>query len=221
MWELDHKESWMPKNLCFWTVVFEKTLDPLNCKEIQPVNAQGNQSWIFFGRTDAEAETLILWPPEAKNWLLGKDPDAGKDWRQEEKRTAEDEIVGWRHQLKGHEFEEAPAACDRQGNLACCSTWGHKQSDTTEWLDWTGVLWDCDLLFPINKILHLSLTKDSHHNFRGCKLCCHLPISYNSVGTAVCLFQFVSVSFWSLSNHLLAGLVPDFPLKWGCFWPMC
>ena len=105
MWELDCEESWAPKNWRFWTVVLEKTLEtPLDCKEIQPVNPKGNQSWIFIGRTDTEAETPILWPPDVKNWLIGKDPDAGKDWRQEEKGTTEDEIVGWHHQLNGREF---------------------------------------------------------------------------------------------------------------------
>ena len=101
MWELDYKESWAPKNWCFWTVVLEKALEsPLDYKEIQPVHPEGNQSWIFFGRTDAEAETPILWPPDVKNWLIWKDPDAGKDWRWEEKGTTEDEMVGWHHQLK-------------------------------------------------------------------------------------------------------------------------
>ena len=106
MWELEHIESWAPKNWCFWTVVLEKTLEsPLDCKEIQPVHPKWNQSWIFIGRTDAEAETPTLWPPDAKNWLIWKDPNAGKDWRQEEKGTTEDEMVGWHHQLNGHEFE--------------------------------------------------------------------------------------------------------------------
>ena len=106
MWELDYKESWAPKNWCFWTVVLEKTLEsPLDCKEIQPVHPKGNQSWIFIGRTDVEAETLTLWPPDAKNWLTWKAPDAGKVWRREEKGTTEDEMVGWHHRLNGHEFE--------------------------------------------------------------------------------------------------------------------
>ena len=106
MWELDYKESWAPKNWCFWTVVLEKTLEsPLDCKEIQPVHSKGDQSWIFIGRTNAEAETPKLWPPDVKNWLIWKDPDAGKDWRQEEKGMTEDEIVGWHHWLNGHEFE--------------------------------------------------------------------------------------------------------------------
>ena len=105
MWELDHKEGWVPKNWCFWTVVLEKTLEsPLDCKEIQPVHPKGNQSWIFIGRTVSEAP--VLWPPDAESWLTGKDPDAGKDWRQEEKGVTEDEMVGWHHQLNGHEFAQ-------------------------------------------------------------------------------------------------------------------
>ena len=105
MWELDHKEGWVPKNWCFWTVVLEKTLEsPLDCKEIKPVNPKGNQPWVFIGRTDGEAEAPILWPPDAKNWLIWKDPDAGKDWRQEEKGMREDEMVVWHHWLNGHEF---------------------------------------------------------------------------------------------------------------------
>ena len=106
MWELDYKESWAPKNWCFWTVVLEKTLEsPLAYKKIQPVHPKGNQSWIFIGRTDVEAETPVFWPPDAKNWLIWKDSDARKDWRQEEKGTTEDEVVGWHHRLNGHEFE--------------------------------------------------------------------------------------------------------------------
>ena len=138
MWELDHKESWAPKNWCFWIGVLEKTLvSPLDCKEIQPVHPKGNQSWIFIGRTDAEAETTITWPPDVKSWLLRKDPDAGKDWRQEEMGTTKDEMVGWHHWLNGHEFELALGIGDGQGSLACCSSWGRKESATTEWLNWT------------------------------------------------------------------------------------
>ena len=138
MWQLDHKESWAPKNWCFWTVVLEKTLEsPLDSKEIKPISHKGDQSWVFIGRTDAEAETAVLWPPDVKNWLIGKDPDAGKDWRQEEKWTTEDEIVGWHHWLNGHEFEQAPGVGDRQGSLACCSPWGFKELDMTEQLNWT------------------------------------------------------------------------------------
>ena len=106
MWELDCEENWVPKNWCFWTVVLEKTLkSPLDCKEIKPVPPKGNQSWVFIGRADAEAETPTLWPPDAESWLTGKDPDAWRDWGQEEKGTTEDEMAGWHHQLDGHEFE--------------------------------------------------------------------------------------------------------------------
>ena len=123
----DYKESWAPKNWCFWTVVLEKTLEsPLDCKEIKPVHPKGNQSWMFIGRTDAEAETPILWPPDVKNWLIGKDTDAGQDWRQEEKGTTEDEMVGWHNRLNGPEFEKAPGAGDGQESLVCHSSWGHR-----------------------------------------------------------------------------------------------
>ena len=138
MWELGYKESWAPKNWWFWTLVLEKTLEsPLDCKEIKPVNPKGNQSWIFIGRADVEAETPIVWPPDAKSWLIWKDPDAGKDWRWEDKGTTKDEMVGWHHGLDGHEFEKAPRFTDGQGSLACCSLWGHKESDTRKQLNWT------------------------------------------------------------------------------------
>ena len=133
MWELDHKEGWALKDWCFWTVVLEKTLDgPLDCKDIKPVHHKGIQSWIFIGRTYAEAEAPILWPPDVKSWLIRKDPDAGKDLRQEEKGTTEDEVVGWHHWLDGHEFAQALGVGKGQGSLACCSPWGHKESDMTE-----------------------------------------------------------------------------------------
>ena len=125
MWELNCKESWAPKNWCFWTVVLDKTLEsPLDCKEIQPVHPKGDQSWMFIARTDAEAETPILWPLHVKNWLIGKDPAAGKDWGQEEKGMTEDEMVGWYHWLDGHEFEQALGVGDGQGTLASCSPRG-------------------------------------------------------------------------------------------------
>ena len=126
MWELDYKESWAPKNWCFWTVVLEETLlSPLDYKEIQTIHPKGNQSWIFIGRTDAESEGPMLWPPDVKNWLTGKDPDAGKDWRQEEKGTTEHEMGGWHDRLNGHEFEQA------QWSQTCCSQWGRRV-----WRDW-------------------------------------------------------------------------------------
>ena len=138
MWELDYRESWAPKNLCFWTVVLEKTLEsPLDCKEIQLAHPKGDQSWIFIGRTDAEAETPVVSPPDAKSWLIGKDPDAGKGWRQEEKGTTEDEMAGWHHWLDGHGFEQVPGVSDGHGGLACCSPRGCKKPDMTEQLNWT------------------------------------------------------------------------------------
>ena len=121
--------------------MLEKTLEsPLDCKEIQPVHPEGDQSWIFIGRTDVEADTPILWPPDAKNQLLGRDPDAGKDWRQEEKWMTEDEMVGWHHWCDGHEFEWALGVGDGQGSLACGNPWGRKELDTTEWLNWRATL---------------------------------------------------------------------------------
>ena len=137
--ELDCKESWVPKDWCFWTVVLEKTPErPLDCKEIQPVHPKGDQSWVFIGRTDVEAETPILWPPDAKGWLIWEDPNAGRDWGQVEKGTTEDEMVDWHHRLHGHEFGWALGVSDGQGVLACCSPWGYKESDMTEQLNWTG-----------------------------------------------------------------------------------
>jgi len=138
VWELDYKESWVPRNCCFWTVVLEKILEsPSDCKEYQPGHPKGDHSWVFIGRTDAKAETPILWPPDAKSWLIWKDLDAGKDWRQEEKGTTEDEMVRWHHWLNGHEFGWTPGVDDGQGGLACCGSWGRKESDTIEWLNWT------------------------------------------------------------------------------------
>ena len=141
IWKLDYKESWAPKNWCFWTVVLEKTLEsPLDCKEIQPVHPKGDQSRVFIVRTDVEAETPILWPPDGKCWLIWKDPDAGKDWGQEEKGTTEDEMVGWHHRLDGHGFGWTLGVGDGQGGLACWGSWGRKELDTTERLNWTELM---------------------------------------------------------------------------------
>ena len=138
IWELDYKESWALKNWCFWTVVLEKTFEsPLDCKEMQQIHPKWDQSWVFTARTDVEAETPILWPPDEKNWLIRKNPDAGKDCRQEEKGTTENEMVGWHHRLNGYELEQAPGVGDGQGSLQYCSPWGHKELDTTEPLNWT------------------------------------------------------------------------------------
>ena len=138
MWELDCVESWVPKNWCLWTVVLEKTLEsPLDCKEIQPVHSEGDQPWDFFGRNDAKAETWVLWPPHAKSWLIGKDSDAGRNWGQKEKGTTEDEMAGWHHQLDDRKFEWTPGDDEGQGGPVCCDSWGHKESDMTEQLNWT------------------------------------------------------------------------------------
>ena len=134
--ELDCEEGWAPKNWCFWSVVLEKTLEsPLDCREIQPPHPKGDQSWVFIGSTDAEAETPILWPPIAKKWLIWKDPDAGKELRREEKGTTEDEMVGWHHRCNRQEL-----VVDGQEGLACCGPWGGKELDTTEWLNWTELI---------------------------------------------------------------------------------
>ena len=130
MWELDYKESWVQENWCFWTVVLEKTLEsPLDCKEIQPVHPKGDQSWVFIGRIDVEVETPIIWPLDAESWLIGKDPDTGKDWGQEE-------MVGWHHRLNGHGFGWTPGVGDGQGSLACCSPWGCR----------VGHVWETELI---------------------------------------------------------------------------
>ena len=139
-------ESWTAKKAehwwiwCFWTVVLEKTLEsPLDCKEIQPVHPKEDQSWVFIGSTDVEAETPVLWPPHVKSWLIWKDPGAGKDWGQEEKGMTDDEMVGWHHWLNGHGFGWALGVGDGQGGQVCCRSWGRKKSDTTEQLNWTSI----------------------------------------------------------------------------------
>ena len=138
VWELDYKESWLLKNWCFCTMVLEKTLkSPLDCKGIQPVHPKGDQFWVFTGRTDIKAETPILWPRDEKNWLIGKDSDAGRDWGQEKKGITEDEMAGWHHRLDGHESEWTLGVGDGQGGLVCCDSWGCKESDMTERLNWT------------------------------------------------------------------------------------
>ena len=132
-------------------MVLEKSLEsPLDCKEIRPVHPKGDQSWVFIARTDVEAETPILWPPNVKSWLIGKDPDAGKDWGQEEKGTTEDEMAGWHHRLNGHGFEWTPGVGDGPGGLACCSSRGHKEADMTEQLNWTQLNNITSVLFFFN-----------------------------------------------------------------------
>ena len=138
MWELDHKQGWVPKNLYSWIIKLEKTLEsPLNFKKIKPVYSKENQLWIVIGKTVTKAEVPVLWPPDAKNRLIEKYPDAGKNWRQEERGTIEDEMVGWHHQFNGYEFEQALRDGEGQVSLAYCSPWGRKESDTSEQLNWT------------------------------------------------------------------------------------
>ena len=175
MWVLDYEEGWAPKNWCFWTVVLEKTIEStLDCKEIQPVHSKGDQPWDFFGRNDAKAETLVLWPLHAKSWLIGKDSDAGRDWRQEEKGTTEDDMAGWHHWLDAHESEWTPWVGDGQGGLACCNSWGCKESDTTDRLNWTEliVIWfgiDCTPYKGVIKYWVYSL----------CCTLCYFDLFYN------------------------------------------
>ena len=147
MWELDCEESWAPKNWCFWTVALQKTLEsPLDCKEIQPVHSKGDQPWDFFGRNDAKAETPVLWPPHEKSWLIGKDSDAGRDWGQEKKGTTEDEMAGWHHWLYGRNSEWTPG-----------DSWGRKESDTTEGLNWTELNWTEHIYMEFRKMVTITL----------------------------------------------------------------
>ena len=132
MWELNHKESWAPKNWCIWTVLLKTLESPLDCKEIKGVNLKGSQSWRFIGRNDSEVEAPILWQSDVKSLLIREDPDARKDWRQGEKGMTEDKMDGWHHQLDGHELEQAPGVSEGQGSLACCSSWDCKELDMTE-----------------------------------------------------------------------------------------
>jgi len=141
MWELDCEESWVSKNWCFWTVVLEKTLEsPLVCKEIQSIHSEGNQPWVCFGGNDAKPEAPVLWPPHVKNWLIGNDSDAGRGWGWEEKGMTENKMAGWHHRLNAHEFGWTPGVGDGQGGLACCDSWGHKESGMTDLLNWTELI---------------------------------------------------------------------------------
>ena len=166
MWELDCKEGWAPKNWCFWTVVLEKTLEsPLDCKEIQPVHPKGNQSWIFIGRTDAEAEIPILWPPDVKSWLIWKYPDVGKDRWQEENGTTEDKMVGWYHWLNGCELEQILRDGEGEWSLMCCSPWGHESWNDWQLKNYSGCLMG---LAPVGLIALLTATPKTFLN--------HIPL---------------------------------------------
>ena len=160
------------KNWCFWTMVLEKPLEsPLDCKEIQPVHPNGDQSWVFIGRTDVEAETPILWPPDAKSWLIWENPDAGKDWGHKEKGMTEDEMVGWHHWLSGHGFGWTPGVGDGQGGLAYCSSWGRKELDMTEWLNWTDYVWGFLLSASSLVFIVCGFFGDSHSSW--CEMIAH------------------------------------------------
>ena len=186
MWELDHKESWALKNWCFWTVVLEEMLEsPLDCQKIQPVHPKGNQSWIFIGRTDAEVETPILWPPDAKRWFIWKGPEAGKDWRWEEKGMTEDEMAGWHHWLDGHEYGQAPRVGDGQVGLACCSPWGGRigHNWATE-MNWTEAGWQYTAMtssFPNLEPVCCSMSGSN---------CCFLTCIQISQGTGKVVWYF-------------------------------
>ena len=170
MWELDHYESWVQK-WCFWTVMLEKTLEsPLDCKEIKPVNPLGNQSWIFTEGLMLKLKRQYFGHPYVKNWLIGKTPDVQKDWRQEEKGMTEDEMVGWHYRLNGHDFEQAPGVADGQGSLACCGSWGHKELDATErlnWIDQDKVQWRDFAGGPVAKPPHSPCTKSEFDPWSG------------------------------------------------------
>ena len=199
MWELVCEEGWAPKNWCFWTVVLEETLEsPLDCKEIQPVHSEGDQPWDFFGRNDAKAGTPVLWPPHVKCWLIGKDSDAGMDWGQEEKGTTEDEMAGWHHWLNGHESEWTPGVGDGQGGLACCDSWGHKESDTTEWLNWTENMYNI-------KMITLAIVKCTIPWHSELLHCCaliatiHLQNVFSSPNV-----RYIFIDFWSFLLNILS-----------------
>ena len=207
-------------------MVLERTLEsPLDCKEIQSVHPKGNQSWIFIGRTDAEAETPILWPPDVKNWLIWKDPDAGKDWRWEEKGTTEDEMVGWHHWLNGHEFEQAPGVSEELGGLGCCSPWGHKESDMTVQLNWTEP--NCPILcYPISiwaslplsplSFLH-SVFKKNNNNNNWSIVDLQFCLSFRC--TAKWFSWFISIiGFYKIQNivvlHVYKGILLSHKKEW-------
>ena len=169
MWNLDHKEGRMPKNWCFWAVALEKTLEsPLVCKEIKSVNPKWNQPWIFPRRTDAEAEAPMLWPPDMRSWLIRKDADAWKDWRQEEKGGTEDTRFGWHHPLNGHEYEQAPGGGEGQESLACCSPWGHRVRQ--DWMRTT---------IPKAAVYYWNFASENHHSFLPvCAMCSRVSAEF-------------------------------------------
>ena len=217
MWELAYKESWAPKNWCFWTVVLEKTLEsPLDCKEIQPVNPKGNKSWIFIVRTGVEAEAPILWPPNVKIWLIGKDPDAGKDLRKEEKWKTQDEMFGWHQWLEGHGFEQAPGVGDRQGTYRAAVHWVVK---SWTWLsDWTELIYICEVadISPRNLDSNLWFIQPVILH----DLCLCMLSHFSRVQLCVTLWTAASqapLSMWILQVRTLEGVA--MPSSRGSYWP--
>ena len=190
MWEFDCEEDWALKNWCFWTVVLQKTLEsPLDCKEIQPVHSKGDQPWVFFGKNDAKAETPVLWPPHAKSWFIGKDSDAGRDWGQEEKGTTEDEMAGWHHWLDGHGSQWTPGVGDGQGGLACCNSWGRIESDRTERLILSDLIW----FFVFTSIcLHFA-----------CTICLWLIFCFGGFSVCLCVCLNLLYYQWTVCGKLV------------------
>ena len=186
MWELDHKEGWALENWSFQIVVLEKTLEsPLDCKEIKPTHPKASQPWILIGRTDAEAEALILWPPDAKSHLIAKDTDAGKDWGQE-KGVKKDEMIGWHHWLNGYEFEQTPGDSGWQGSLMCCSSWGHKSQ--TQLSNWPTLL----LFGPVRGLQYDVMFKEllqipnlNQHSIRESNISLCLDVSHSVVSNSL------------------------------------
>ena len=199
MWELDHQEGWALKTLSNYGAGEDSLQSPVDYKEIKSVIPKGNQPWIFTGRTDAEA--LIVWPPDAKSWLIGKDPDAGKDWRWEEKGTTEDEMVGWHHQLNGHEFEQTLGDSGGHRSLVCCSPWGRKELDMTQWLNWTELIWwypcvEFPLVFLENGVCYEQVCSlDKTVSF-----CCACFILYSKVKLA-CYSRYLLTSYFCIPVH--------------------
>ena len=220
MWGLNHKKDWTPKNWCFQIVVLEKTLEsPLDCKEIKPVNPNGNQPWIFIDRTDAEAEAPIVWPCDAKSWPTGKDPDAGKDWGQGEKGLTEDKMVGWHHRLNQHESEQTLGESEGQGSLACCSPWGHIESNMTEQLN--SMLTSQLMLTAINvwfltKEIHslrrLPLASQDHLLHQSPHTCKAMNLEFKSVnGSWLLSLGFnltLTLALWQSQDHTSLTIAP-------------
>ena len=211
MWELDYKQSWAPKNWCFWTVVLEKTLEsPLHCKEIQPVHPKADQFWVFIDRTDVEVETPILWLPDVKSWLIWKDLDVWKDWGQEEKGMPEEEMIGWHHQLNGHGFGRTSGVGDGQGSLVCCGSRGCKESDMTEQLNWTDVVEAILLVHMAEQIIFCWEGGKTHSS---CKFPYYLPWKVKVLIAQLCP-TLCNPMDYSLLGSFVHGILQARILEW-------